>query len=327
MIRYRPFLNSDPPAIAAVWRQQTWSRAVMQPMTAWLLDQLVLAKPYFDRRGLLLAWDDDSPVGFAHAGFGPHADGEGIDRRHGLVCLVMVAPHPQRAQIAAGLLSRCEEYLGECGAETVYGGCLQELSPFYLGLYGGSRSPGVLDSDAVQLELFREAGYQTDREFVISQLQLTGFRPPVDRALVQLKRQCRLEPALDVPPASWWEACTFGQIDRMRLVLAPVHGGPEWGVAEFWDMEPLASSWAVHAMGLLRMTVQNAGEASDQNALATCLLQESIRHLHSYGVTLIEVQTESTDRLLIDACQRLGFLEVGRGLRFVKPVCHDRAES
>ena len=41
----------------------------------------------------------------------------------------------------------------------LYGGAVWPLDPFYLGLYGGSGLPGVLDSDTVARELYRLHGY------------------------------------------------------------------------------------------------------------------------------------------------------------------------
>ena len=71
MIRYRPFLNHDPPAIAEIWRSQPPQRGLVQPMSPQLFEHLVLSKSYFDRFGLMLAVEGDHPIGFVHAGFGP----------------------------------------------------------------------------------------------------------------------------------------------------------------------------------------------------------------------------------------------------------------
>ena len=74
MIGYRIFRNSDPPHLADIWRTHAGRRGLMQPMTAALLEELVLSKPYFDPQGLIVATDGNHPVGFAHAAFGPTED-------------------------------------------------------------------------------------------------------------------------------------------------------------------------------------------------------------------------------------------------------------
>ena len=73
MIHYRPFSNTDPPLLAELWRSCA-NRPLVQPLTAAMLEELVLNKPYFDREGLWLAVEDDKPQGFVHAGFGPSED-------------------------------------------------------------------------------------------------------------------------------------------------------------------------------------------------------------------------------------------------------------
>ena len=87
--------------------------------------------------------------GFAHAGFGPNAERSWISAETGVICVVVTDPKCAEAEVAAGLLDRCEEYLRRRGAKVLYGGGLQPLCPFYIGLYGGSELPGVLDSDTV----------------------------------------------------------------------------------------------------------------------------------------------------------------------------------
>ena len=116
MIGYRPFLNTDPPALADIWNAQPPARGLLRPMTAAILDQFVLSKPYFDRFGLLIATDGNRPVGFAHAGFGPQSNYAALDRDRGIVAALMVAEHPQQAEIVTELLTRSERFLQSHGA-------------------------------------------------------------------------------------------------------------------------------------------------------------------------------------------------------------------
>jgi GNAT superfamily N-acetyltransferase len=293
----------------------------MQPMTTGLLDQLVLSKPYFEREGLIVAEDQGQPVGFAHAGFAPNDDGSDLDREIGILCLIMVAPHAEQQEIASQLLAHSERYLTERGARAIYGGSYDDRGPFYLGLYGGTGAPGVLASDQMQLDTYRAAGYETLQRTRILQRELAGFRPLIDRRIIQLKRELQLEASADLLPATWWDACTLGQIDRTQFMLTPRNGGRPIGIAHFWDVEPMASSWGVHAMGLLEINIDDVGREEHEAAqLTTFLFGESIRQLQSCGVTLVEVLVHDTDDLLGETCQRLGFQEVNQGIRFCKPV-------
>ena len=67
MLRYRTFCNTDPPAITSIWRSHAGRSGVLQPVSVDLFEQLVFGKLYFDYPGLILAFDEGRPVGFAHA--------------------------------------------------------------------------------------------------------------------------------------------------------------------------------------------------------------------------------------------------------------------
>ena len=87
------------------------------------------------------------------------------------------------------------------------------------------------------------------------------------------------------------------------------------GTIVYWDLEPLASSWGVHAAGLWKLRIAEDGECS---ALATFLLGESLRELQSAGVTLAELQVVDGDKGLGDAGNKLGFRVVDEAIRFEK---------
>ena len=221
MLTYRTFRNSDPPVLAALWRSRAGQPGLLQPVSPDLLEQLVFAKLYFDYGGLLLAFDDGQPVGFAHAGFGPNAEGTWISTEVGVTCVVLVRPGCAEAEVAAGLLDRCEDYLRRRGAKVLYGGGLDPLNPFYVGLYGGSELPGVLDSDTIARQALAARGYQEVERTTILRRELSGFESLVDRRQMQVRRQMIVEVTIDAPTRNWWEACTVGEFDLTRFDLVP----------------------------------------------------------------------------------------------------------
>lgn len=290
----------------------------MQPMTPGLLERLVLSRPYFDRHGLIVATDGSRPVGFVHAGFGGNENGSGISTAVGATCMLLVAPHEARPVIARELLARSEEYLRSSGARTLLGGAAAPADAFYLGLYGGSELPGVLASDQEMCQLYLSAGYQPASERVILHRQLAGFRPLVDRVQMQLKRTCLIQSVSDPPAQSWWDACTIGQTERIRFAAQPrtqIDGGCSTNELTAWNLEPLASSWGVHAMGITQLRVDSK---SYGNGLATHLVSEALRQIQTLGATLVEIQIPAGDTARLELCARLGFHEVDRGREFRK---------
>lgn len=291
----------------------------MQPMTPAAFEHIVLSKPHFDRHGLLIAIDNGKPVGLAHAGFGPNAGGSAMDCSRGIVCLLMSAPHANQDEIASELLRCAEDYLRSKGAVESFAGCCEGVNPFYLGIYGGCGSPGILATDTTALRAFQAAGYEPVQRRCVFQRDLVAFRVPVDRQLIDLKRKLQLDFQTDDLAANWWDAAMFSHVERIHSSLAARGGTPVWASASFWDIEPLASTWGVHAIGLLAMKIHDAASAANPAIVATQILAESLRMVQSQGITVAEAQTLEDDQPLIEIFKRLGFTEVASGISLRKP--------
>ena len=311
MIHYRTFRNSDPPALVDIWRARARERGLIQPMSTALFDELVLSKPYFENQGLIVALDDDKPVGFVHAGFGPNEDQSGLSMEHGVTCMLIVRPNYRRLGIGQELLARSEEYLRSRGAQVLYAGGIRPHNPFYLGLYGGSELPGVLDSDADAQRRYRARGYRDVDRTRLFHRELAGFRPAVDRQQMQIRRQKTVQVTVDPPTSTWWEACTMGAFDRTRFELVGREGGPATASLTVWSMEQISASSGVRSSGLYDLQVD---PAERRKGMAVFLMSEAFRQLQAAGVSRVEAQAmqdnETAARLLL----KLGFQQVDEGV-------------
>lgn len=318
MMELNSFRNCDAQGIVSVWNRQPPLRRRLREITASLLEQHVFAKPYFDPGGLIVAREGDEIVGFLHAGFSPGAHTGELDRQWGLICQLVLDPTALPG-VAAGLLAAGEEYLRQRGATEILGGSWGEHAPFYLGLYGGSRLPGVLNGDGAWVEALRAAGFREYRETTIWERELGEFRPPVDRQFLALRRKYQIQslPSGEETTAThdWCDTCTFAWVERLRHRLVHSESGESCGFFDFWDVEPLASSWKVRALGLLNATFANE---SLRGELLTCFLGESLRQFQTEGIALVEVQTDQGDLQLAQACAKLGFQQVDRGIQWRK---------
>jgi ribosomal protein S18 acetylase RimI-like enzyme len=310
MLTYRTFRNTDPPLLMDLWRSRADQPGLVQPVSPDLFEQLVFAKLYFDYDGLLLALDDGRPVGFAHAGFGPNPEQNALSTEAGLTCVLLVRPGCAEAEVAAGLLDRCEEYLRRRGAKVLYGGGLQPLDPFYLGLYGGSELPGVLDSDATARQTFASHGYRETQRTTLLRRELDGFESTIDRRQMQVRRQMMVEVTSDAPTRTWWEACTIGPFDLTRFDLVPRLGGSSIATATFRSMEPTVTTAVSRATGLIGLSVDPAYR---RRGLAIFLLSEAFRHFLRQGIVHVDAQAKQDDAVALAILHKLGFQEVGQG--------------
>ena len=317
VIQYRPFLNCDPPALLRVWREQPPDRGLMQPMSNLLLEMFVLSKPYFDRHGLIVAVDDGQVIGFSHAGFGPNPEGSDLATDVGLICILVVRSHSQRQDIMRELLDRSEDYLRERGARELRVGGTFPLSPFYMGLYGGSDLPGVLVTDTEMKQFYREQGYEETARCVAFERSLHRYRPPVDRQLLQYRREYRLIPQVNPTELSWWDACVFGPTDRIRFLLAPKSSAEPCGQITFWDMGPLSTRAQSGGMGLINLQI---AAPLRRQGLGFFLAAESLKHLENSGIHRIETQTFGDNEAGRKLLKKLSFAELREGITLSKPA-------
>jgi len=317
MLSYRTFCNIDPPVLLSIWRSRAGQRGLLQPISVDVLEQLVFAKLYFDYQGLFLAFEGNEAVGFAHAGFGPNEGQDAVDPRHGVTCLVMARAGAENTGAMQGLLEQCEAYLKRAGSQVLYGGGIQPIQPFYLGLYGGSELPGVLQSDTASLELFRSQGYEEIDQTLIVQRSLERFQVPIDRQQQQLRRQMAVEVTVDAPAATWWQACTTGDFDLTRFQVLPRGGGPVLAQATFRSMEPAGVGAFVRTAGLLHLTVDAAHR---RRGLGMFLLSEAFQNFARQGILQVEAQTLRQNAAVVGLLGKLGFHQADQGSVFRKNV-------
>jgi len=315
LIRYRPFENWDPPALAEIWRTQRPIRGRMQSVTPQVLEQHVLAKPWFDRQGLIVACDGRRPVGFAHAGFGADCEQRGLDCSQGTTCLVLIAPHDERPQIARDLLAASEDYLRRKGARQLFAGSQFPLNPFYLGLYGGSDTAGVLNSNQGFVDLLAASGYEPKQRRVLAGRPLAGFRPPVDRQQMQVRRRFKVAGPTDVLPDNWWDAGVWALHELSRFDLVLPGGGEPIISATFWDIDPLAASWGVRTVGLVKL--DDTPEAREEG-LSLYLLADVLKQYQTTGYAHFEALAPADDPSLRNLFDQLGLVEYDEGVLWRK---------
>jgi len=287
----------------------------MQPLTAGLLEQLVLSKPYFDAQGLIVALQDDVPVGFAHAGFGANDDKTDISTDLGTTYQLMLRAGHRHDALADDLLKQSEAYLRERGAKVVYAGGIQPLDAFYRGLYGGSELPGVLVSDSVFGSTCLRNGYREIDRVQILQLELARFRPAITPIQRQLRRQMTMHEVYCPPARNRYEACTIGEFEQLQFSLVSTGRDELLAEVKFWDIEPLSSRWGAATAGMFDLSVIGARR---RQGLAMFLLGEAFERLRNRGIVVVEAQTMQHNEPALALYHKLGFTKVDEGIVYRK---------
>ena len=181
MIFYRHFINTDPPLLVDLWNRQQPMAGQIEKLSVLLCEKHLFSKPYFDPAGLILAFRKVDQrleaVGFVHAGFSRNSTGSDIDRSQGVVAALKVLDSPDATEIASQLLRKACEYLSIKGATIIHAGACFPHAPFYMGLYGGSEIPGVLEHDTTFVAACKNCEFLARDQIVVWQRSLLTFRP------------------------------------------------------------------------------------------------------------------------------------------------------
>jgi ribosomal protein S18 acetylase RimI-like enzyme len=309
-ISYRTFRNPDPPALVRIWNEAFAGRgaAFLQGTTP--LEHYVLAKPYFDPGGLIVAESDGIVVGFVHAGFGADAAVHRLVHETGVISTLAVEPGYRGRGIGKSLLRLAETYLRLKGASAIYFGGVRPHCPFYWGMYGGSEPSGVLTSDPSAEPFLRKCGYVPIEARLILQRQLDQPLGVADPRFSGLRR--RLEVKISPRPSSrkWYEESAIGPLEMLYFQLVQTAGGELLGEARVWDMDLFGWRWHQPAAGIVDLTI---AEGHRRQGLGKYLLVQVLRYLQDQFFTLAETQVNAGDAAALALCRGLGFNDVDEG--------------
>ena len=313
MVQYRTFRNTDPPRLVEVWNEAFTNRGAAYLPNTGLLERYVLAKPTFDPAGLFVAEDEGRCVGFGHAGLAP-VGGEGP--LAGVVCLIGVRPSAQRHGVGGTLLRCCEAYLRERGAQVLYAGGHYPRNPYYLGLYGGSESPGFLVSDAQAAPFFLGAGYVVDQQVAVLQRALDTPLRVVDPRFGPMRQRYVIEFAAPQSLSSTWRECVLGFLDPIEASVVDRQSGARVARALLWEMEGYTYRWQRAAAGVCDFEVDPAYR---RQGLGKFFFLHMLRQLQEQFFALVEVQLEESNAAALQFLRSMNFQQVDTGQVFRKP--------
>ena len=308
MIRYRPYRNTDSPALVQVWNQAVPDAAGVRPLRVHELDDHAFGSVCFDRRGLSVAEREGRIVGFVHSGFGPDLPVEStlpfaLDRSLGTIAMLAVEPGLDHRELARGLILEAERYLRAGGASVLYAGGQFPLNPFYWGLYGGAEGAGISASHPSLPEALAGMGYEPVSTTVSLEFDLAGAEPRDPRATL-IRRQTQIEIEEDALPAHWWENLALSDFHLTRVRLLARTDGTELARAATWDMTWFGRHDGRTRIGLIGVEVSGSHRRKGYGRHLVC---EVLKWAREHAVSLVQVQTASTNQPALALYQSLNF--------------------
>ncbi len=315
MIEYRTFANRDPARIAALWNSIPLGRGAASGLAVDAFETLNFAQPYFDRKGVILAFEGPELVGFAHAGFGANAEETALAYDAGVICAVLVHPNYRRQGIGRELVKRAEAYLREKGAKTFQAGPSAPRDPFFFGLYGGARPSGFMESDPDAAPFFTALGYQPAERFAVFQCDLTTQKSPMSFRFINVRRKMELTVSSEPSKITWWWETRYGRLDTVQFSLHSKENPAEVAEITVVGLDLYLTAWQQRAVGLAELRTVTT---ELRKGYAQALLVETCRRLKDELVTLAEAHAVESNTPVIKLLESCGFVRVDTGVVYAK---------
>ena len=312
LVTFRSFHNSDPPQLVRLWNECELGRGAAE-FTENSLEMVNFAQSYFDQQGLIVAEVDGRVVGMVHAGFSPQDSEVGLDKKRGVICMVMVTPEHRRQGIGRALVEQARVYLQNAGAESLVIGGAPGANPFYVGLYGGSQPAGFLDSDPNAAPFFKALGFSPQLRHLVFQRDIAQTADAINFRLMQNRRKYELSIVGGPETPSWWWMTRFGRLDALSFLLVPKRGGAPVASVTVLGLDLFLAKWQERSVGLVDLWVS---EELRRQGLGQTLLCEVGRRLRDELVTSMEIHADENNHALQGLLNSCGFLQVDAGTVF-----------
>ncbi|QDT95308.1 GNAT family N-acetyltransferase [Gimesia aquarii] len=316
MTEFRAFHNADPPQLLRLWHSAGLGRGAAECLNNDAFEVLIFSQPYFDPNGLIVAEDNGEIVGFVLAGFGTNAESSALDYSKGVICAVIVHPNDRRKGIGRELVRRAEEYLRSKGATEITAGASGLLSPFLVGLYGGTRPSGFLLSDPIAGPFFEAIGYEAKGSIRIYQRDLLGQKPKIKFHLVNIRRKMQLMISDDYQAPNWWWLTRMGRLETLHFELVPKSGDAAVASATVVGLDLYIPKWEERVIGLTDVFVK---EEIRSQGYGQSLLLEIARRLQDELITKLEWHVEESNIVARHVAEAVGYHQIDTGIVY-QPV-------
>ena len=320
MIAYRAYRNTDPPGLADVWNEAATGRGAIPIRNPSLLERWTFSKPYFEAPALVVAEDvadtgEKKIVGFALSAFAPTEKQNRLDTTRGIVCCVLVRPSHQHQGIGRELLRRAEAYLTDLGATTTAFGSQWPVNPHLFGLYGGSNSPGVLDSDPAAKPFLAACGYHPAESVIVFQRPLDQPFAVIDTRLPMLRRRYDVQLLKAAAISSWWQECLWNTLEPAEFRVMDKLTGMPAARAIAWELEGFGWRWNAPSAGIIDVQVR---PDLRRQGVGKMLVFHILKFLQDQFFGIVELQVRSDDPAAVGMCKSLGFEQVDVGFVYRK---------
>ena len=257
------------------------------------------------------------PVGFIHFGFASNADGSDASDSMAILHKICIAPCEDEDAIAKVLIDYALIQLEKQNAKACSALGTTALNAFYLGVGEGDNLMGVVAKDHRTQRWLSEAGFIPTRPTECWELELTSFRPPMDRTQIGIRRTCTVGRLLDEDTHEWWLSTVLGHCEQIRFNLVLRSPPKVESEIMFWFPDPTIIGVD---SSVVRLWLPNVPPADEARERFVYLMAESLRQLQQEKRRAVRTFASADQQPSITLLQRLGFRSVEHGLVFARDL-------
>ncbi len=312
----RSFRNTDTPALVKLWHDHHTAFHSKSECSISVWDQCILSKPFFKSNGLVLAVDHrNQAIGFIHFGFASNSDGSDESDSQAIIHKVCVTENDDEDSIANDLIAHALSTMQQQHATNFTALGSTELNAFYLGVGEGDNLMGVVAKDFRTQRWLVQAGFAPSRPTECWELDLSSFRPPMDRTQISIRRTCTVGRLLDEDTHEWWLSSVLGHCEQIRFNLVLRNPPKVESEIMFWFPDP--TILGVDS-SVVRLWLPIVPDAEDARERFVYLIAESLRQLQQERRRMVRTFASADQQQSVTMLQRLGFRSTEHGLVYAK---------
>jgi len=318
-VKIRPFCNADLPQLVRLWNEHWGSLGQDPRVNQQQLEQAILSQTGFDPSRLLIAdtadpcqphdaRDDQSARGWCQVQPDPR------DETAATITTVCLS-HQADASLASGLIQAAAVRAREGGANRLSVGVVRDSSYGLAGLAPIGYGVGVPDVDHRLNDALRQFDCQVAERAVRFTVSVSGYRPPVNRDVIQFRRTTDINviPIIDDRSIA---SAALSHLDIEAHQLLD-RGGNRITEVRMWfsDLEAKVMSPAVVIAELAAANSAHQLTAADSYLISAVIGSLSIR-----GIAVVETVIDEDATALASQLEALQMTLVDRGARWEKSL-------
>ncbi len=309
----RHFRNTDTAHLTRIWNLHHSASRSCDPIMNSVFDSCVISKPYFEAEDLLLIEDDCRPLGFVHVGYGCDEAKSNVDYKQALIACLCVEPHRDEEMIADNLIEAAIARIEKRGSLDVIAIGSPSRYAFYVGVAAGDGLMGVVATDIRLQRWLVHNRFQPIRPTECWEVDLSSFRPPMDRGQFAVRRAASVVRVLDELQEEWWDAVVLGHTEQIHFQLFSRQHNAITNEVSFWYTDQAFSGISSHAARIWLPKFPEDVEGRDRYVF---LLSEAFRQLQSERFSAVRAIAAPDQQANVSVLQRLSFRSVEHGLVF-----------